>query len=77
MASWEVIHLEQKEEACIDRTKRFADAWALAQPYPDLDGYDWTILDRDEVVRRFDAGEESVLVAWAGSKAHTFIKRLR
>lgn len=77
MATWEVIQFETKEDPCVSRTARFADAWALAQPYPDMDGYKWIILSRKEVKERFDAGETSVLVAWAGAKAHTIIKRLR
>jgi hypothetical protein len=69
ITQWKTIHYEQGEEPIADIMTRFRDAWVLALPYPQCDGKEWHIEDRDSVEERFAAGETSVLVGW--SVCHT------
>ena len=57
-------------------TNHFPDAWALAQPYPTLDGLHWTTLERANVEARFGAGENRIVVSYSSDAGtYTVIER--
>jgi hypothetical protein len=75
---WTVILLEVGEEPIIEQTASFSDAWALAQPFEE-DGLVWTMIARETVMDRFEAGSQEVLVGTGRNVegiqvAHTLIR---
>jgi hypothetical protein len=77
---WEESHqwaVTWAPEGEVEIMKNFADAWAIAQPYPEDDGPDWTYTRKAEVRALFHAGVKKVKVAWVeGGQEAVWIERL-
>lgn len=63
---WKVTWAPEGDEELM---KNFADAWAIAQPYPDENGPNWTYTRKAEVRALFHAGVKKVRVAWVEGNA--------
>jgi hypothetical protein len=63
---WRVTWLVQGEQPEVDVMNRWADAWALAQPWPEERGEDggWLYTRRLSALEAFQNGAASVVVAW-------------
>ncbi len=78
---WRVTFYEEGEEPLVEVMRTFADAWAVAQPYPEDDGLAWRFAGaRAQIKARFDdpQGERSIRVCWVEgvNGTYTFIERL-
>ncbi len=63
---WRVTWLDQGEQPEVEVMNRWADAWALAQPWPEERGDDggWLYMRRADALSAFQNGAVSVTVAW-------------
>jgi hypothetical protein len=64
---WERAHqwaVKWDPEGEVEVMKNFADAWAIAQPYPEDDGPAWIYTRKAEIRALFHAGVKKVRVAW-------------
>lgn len=51
---WRVTYYEEGEEPHVEIMSRFADAWAVAQPWPEeMEDHDWVFLTKADVQGRF------------------------
>lgn len=69
---WKVIWSPEGDEEIM---KSFADAWAIAQPYPDDNGPAWNYTRKAEIHALFEAGVAKVRVAWSEGNAAVWIER--
>lgn len=73
---WRITWYEEGEEPLVEIVSSFADAWVLAQPYPEDDNLPWKWVERHIAVQRFAAGERAVRAAWVDNATQTFVERL-
>jgi hypothetical protein len=77
---WRVTWYEDGDQPETEVMVRWADAWALAQPWAEELGDDggWLYTRRAEALAAFENGAESVTVAWTrGGGMKTVISRLQ
>ena len=72
---WRITYYEAGEQPYSDEMSRFADAWRLARPYPDLDGLAWTTLKRYDVESLFANGENNICVSWVDNETRTVLTK--
>lgn len=74
---WRVTFYEKGDEPLVEMMRSFADAWALAQPYPEDDGLAWHFAGaRAQIKARFEAGENSIRVCWVDNETYTVVERI-
>lgn len=73
---WRITWYEEGEDPLVEVIGSFADAWALAQPYPDEDGLPWQWLPRADAILQFENGAQSVVAAWVDNVNRIIVERL-
>jgi hypothetical protein len=75
---WRVTWQVQGEQPEVEVMNRWADAWALAQPWPEERGEDggWLYTLRADALSAFQNGAVSVVVAWTrNGRRQTILSR--
>jgi hypothetical protein len=73
---WRITWYEDGEEPMVEVVSSFADAWALAQPYPDEDGLQWRWTPRQDARLQFANGSQAVVAAWVDNTTRTVVERM-
>ena len=71
-SQWRTIFYEGGEVPLVEILRTFADAWALAQPYPDPVGPRWSFLARANAKAHFEAGGGPLTVCWVEGNPQTY-----
>jgi hypothetical protein len=73
---WRITWYEEGEEPLVEVVSSFADAWALAQPYPDEDGLQWQWMPRQDAHLQFANGAQALVAAWVDNATRTVVERM-
>jgi hypothetical protein len=73
---WRVVFYEAGDQPLVEVMRSFADAWAVAQPYPHEDGLPWVIGNRNNIKATLEVQAGPLTVASVDGQTYTTIERL-